>query len=1027
MVTAGATAAESAAAATAVPSGFSDDVVLDGLNIPTAAAFTDGGRVFIAEKSGIVKTFDSLTDPTATVTADLRDAVYDYWDRGLLGLTVHPDYPATPYVYALYSLDRKPGGGQWGDACPDPPGANDKGCVIKARLSRLTVNSDGVATGEKVLLTGWCQQYPSHSIGTVEFGPDGALYVGSGDGASFTFTDYGQVDNPCGDPPGVAGTGLSAPDARGGSLRSQSPRRPAGDPISMDGSILRIDPETGDAMPGNPFASSGNAKKRRIIAYGMRNPFRFSFRPGTSEIWAGDVGWRKWEEINRVPDAADSTAENFGWPCYEGGIKQPGYNNADLTACETLYTGAGQNTLYYTYHHADEVVAGDGCGTGGSSISGIAFEDGTSDYPLGYLGALFFADSSRGCIWAMRRGTDGQPDPSAIELFAGGVVRPVQLLTGPGGDLYYIALDVGELHRISYNDGNNPPTAVAGADPTSGAAPLTVDFDGTTSTDPDSDALSYAWDLDGDGAFDDASTATAQHTYLQESTVRVGLRVTDPRGLSDVDTVTITVGDPPAEDPTVTIDTPQSDLTWRVGETVSFSGHADDPQDGPLPADALDWKLTLQHCTSDGCHPHDVQIYRSTASGSFSAPDHGYPSYLELRLTAADSDGNRTTSEPLRLNPKTVWLDFDTRPSGLELVVDDSEQTPFSRRVIVGSRNTIAAPDPQAPDYHFTTWSDGGARSHDIIAPESRTLYTANYVACTVNGVPQPDCGEATPSAVRDLESIGRRGKARLTWQEPYWPGRGGVTKYRIHVDGEFVKDVGPGKRRTVVKNIAGRQSHTFRVTPFSAAGPGPSKTTTLIGTDVRSWRSSRFITFGDTLRVKGTYTRTDTGGPVSGVAVRLVGRPPGDTGWRGMAWKKTNRDGVVVFYRTTKRNWEYRLIYYGNRTYMGVTSTWHRVTVRQRVRAFFSDPTPHPGERVRLFGRVLPNHAGKWVRIQILRDGEWVAAGNRKLSPKSRYRHFVRWDRPGDYYYRVLRWRHHDHAWGVSPVRKLKVRWWHD
>ncbi|MPY97077.1 MAG: sugar dehydrogenase [Actinophytocola sp.] len=1022
-------AADATAEAAVVPSGFSDDVVLSGLDVPTAASFADDDRVFVAEKSGIVKTFDDLTDTTATVTADLRADVYDYWDRGLLGLAVHPDYPAKPYLYVLYSLDRKPGGGKWGDACPNPPGPNDDGCVIKARLSRLTIAGNGVATSHQPLLTGWCQQYPSHSIGTVAFGPDGALYVGSGDGASFTFADYGQVGNPCGDPPGAAGTDLTAPDARGGALRSQSARRPAGDPISMDGSILRVDPDTGAPLPGNPFASSRNAKKQRIIAYGMRNPFRFSFRPGTSEIWVGDVGWGQWEEINRIPNAADATAENFGWPCYEGGIKQPGYNNADLTACETLYTGAGQNGPYYAYHHQNEVVAGDNCGTGGSSISGIAFEDGASDYPLGYRGALFFADSSRGCIWAIRRGTDGQPNRSNIELFAGNVVRPVQLLIGPGSDLYYIALDVGELHRISYNDGNNRPNAVASANPTSGPAPLTVDFDGTSSSDPDSEMLTYAWDLDGDGAFDDAATPTARRTYQQQSIVRAKLRVTDLRGLSDVDEVTITVGNPPQQEPTVTIDTPTSDTTWRVGETISFSGSATDPQDGTLPKEGLDWTVTLQHCESiDDCHPHEIQTYRSAKSGSFTTIDHSYPSYIDLKLTATDSDGNRG-SKTIRLDPKTVWLDFDTKPSGLDLVVGEGqeEQTPFSHRVIVGSHNTIAAPLSQGPDYQFVKWSDDGPRSHEIIAPGRRTTYTATYVACTVNGVKQPNCGDATPSMVRDLESIGRRAKAILTWRQPYWPGRGGVTKYRVHVDGEFVKDVGPSARRMVVRNIAPRQSHTFRVTPYSASGAGPSDTTRLIGTKVRSWQSSRFITFGDTVRVKGTYTRTDTGGPVPGVSVRLIGRPPGDTSWQTMAWRETNQNGVVRFFRKTKQNWEYRLIYHGNPTYMGVTSRWHRVAVRQKVRAFFSDPTPRPGERVRLSGRVLPDHAGKWVRIEFRRNGDWVRVSTRQLSPESRYRYSIRWDRPGDYYYRVFRWRHHDHAWGVSPVRKLKVRWYHE
>ncbi|MGH3876093.1 MAG: PQQ-dependent sugar dehydrogenase [Actinophytocola sp.] len=726
-------------AVAAVPTGFTDTVAIGGLTNPTVAAFAPNGRVFIGEKSGVVKTFDSLADTSATVTVDLRTAVQDFWDRGLLGLTVDPQFPTRPYVYVLYTYDAEPGGSapRWGDACPSPPGPTADGCLVTGRLSRLTIDASGVATGaEQVLLNGWCQQYPSHSVGTVTFGPDGALYVGGGDGASFNFADWGQVKNPCADPPSPAGTNLTAPTAEGGALRSQSVRRPAGEPVTLNGTILRVDPDTGAAMPGNPFASSPDANARRVIAYGMRNQFRFGFRPGTSELWVGDVGWGTWEEINRIPNASDAVAENFGWPCYEGNARQSGYDGANLNVCESLYSGTGQNAPHYAYNHSASVAPGDGCPTGGSSISGIAFES-TSNYPAAYDGALFFADSSRGCIWAMRKGANGQPDPTQITPFVTGVNIPVHLTTGPGGDLFYVALGAGQLRRVSFPSGtNNPPTAVAAANPTSGAAPLTVQFTGSGSTDPDAGTtLTYAWDLDGDGAFDDSTAANPQWTYLSQASVTASLRVTDPGGLTDTDMVAISVGNPPSQDPVVTIDNPTAALRWSVGQNVPFAGRAADAQDGVLPASALRWQLTLQHCTSPtNCHAHNVQAFPGVASGSFIAPDHENPSYLDLTLTATDSSG-RTGSSTVRLDPRTVVLTFQSNPSGAQLSVGGTaQQTPFTRTVIVGSNNSVSAPSPQRLTlglrFRFTSWSDGGAQSHNIVAPSVATTYRANYGLC---------------------------------------------------------------------------------------------------------------------------------------------------------------------------------------------------------------------------------------------------------------------------------------------------------
>jgi glucose/arabinose dehydrogenase len=728
------------ARAATLPAGFQESVVFSGLTNPTAVRFAPDGRIFVAEKRGVIKVFDSLSDTTPDVFADLNVNVYNFWDRGLLGMALAPNFPASPYVYVLYTYDHELGSAspapRWGtpgvysDPCPTPPGPTDDGCMVSGRLSRLQAAGNVMTGPEQVLIEDWCQQYPSHSIGAVEFGPDGNLYASGGDGASFNFVDYGQDGaplNPCGDPPGPPGTALTPPTAEGGALRSQDLRTPA-DPVSLDGSVIRVDPATGSGAAGNPMATSTDDNARRIIAHGLRNPFRFTFRPGTSELWVGDVGWNEWEELNRIPNATDAVMENFGWPCYEGVGRQSGYDDADLGICESLYaTTNAVAAPYFAYHHSNQVVPNEGCPTGSSSTAGLDFQfSNGNSYPAEYQDALFFADYSRDCIWVMPKGTNGLPAPGQIKTFVAGAANPVNLEIGPGGDLFYVDFDGGTIRRIRYFSANRPPVAVATASPTTGAAPLTVTFDGTGSSDPDGDALSYAWDLDADGAYDDSTATRPTWTYTANGSYAAKLRVSDPGGLSATATVTVTVGNTP---PTATITTPAAGTTWKVGDVITFSGSATDAQDGALPASALTWDLILHHCPSN-CHTHLVQSFSGVASGSFVAPDHEYPSYLELRLTATDS-GGLTSSVSRQLDPRTVTLTFQTNPGGLRLAVNSTEGTAtFTRTVIVGSTNTISAVSPQTKGkqtYQFSSWSDGGAQTHTITAPATAAAYTARF------------------------------------------------------------------------------------------------------------------------------------------------------------------------------------------------------------------------------------------------------------------------------------------------------------
>ena len=732
----GATIAATGASAATFPPGFQETTLFSGLNQPTVVKFASDGRVFVAEKSGLIKVFASLTATTPTTFADLRSEVYNYWDRGLLGLALHPNFPATPYVYVLYTLDKNPANPAspiptWNDDCPTPPGATTDGCPASGRLARLTANGSVMVPGSELVLLGlrgdgsgesWCQQFPSHSMGTVAFGADGALYVSSGEGASFDTVDFGQLGgtlpnataplvpkNVCGDPPAGVGGTMAPGAAQGGALRSQSLRRPSG-PVLLNGAILRVSPDTGAALPDNPLAANPDDNAKRIVGYGLRNPFRITTRPGTSEVWVGDVGYNSWEEVNRIVDPLAAVPRNFGWPCYEGTGRQGGYDGTNIDTCETLYTAGTAVAPHYTYSHV-----------GSSSIAGLAFYD-TGNYPAAYQGALFFTDYNRRIVFAMPKDGTGVPSPALVTTFASGLSGgAVDLVRGPGGDIVYLDYDGGRVQRITYGG----PNALATATPTSGAIPLVVQFDGSASTGT---SLTYSWDLDGDGEFDDSTAVSPTWTYTTPANLVARLRVLDSAGLASTSApLAIGAGNTA---PSATIATPPSTLTFKVGDSIPFSGSGTDPQDGALSASRLSWRLIEHHCPSN-CHEHVVQDFAGVASGSFSAPDHEYPSYLELRLTATDSSA-LTGVASVNLDPRTVPLGFETNPAGLSLSVNlDADPAPFSRTVIVGGSNSVSAPVTQTLGgriYTFRSWSDGGAAAHQIVAPANPASYRAEYV-----------------------------------------------------------------------------------------------------------------------------------------------------------------------------------------------------------------------------------------------------------------------------------------------------------
>src|SRR3954451_22680597 len=439
------------------------------------------------------------------------------------------------------------------------------------------------AGGEKVLIEDWCQQFPIHINGTVAFGTDGKLYASHGSAASAHFTDYGQTGvppNPCGDAPVPTGAAQTIPTAEGGALRSQDPQTP-NDPYTLDGTVIRVDPDTGAGVAGNPLFSSSDANARRIVAYGLRMPFRIAPRPNANEMWIGDVGENLYEEVDRV--AIGGPLVNAGWPCYEAGSVNPDYT--PLNICKNLEAQGPSAVLqpYWQYTHLQPAFSGDACGNGGSSTSGLAFYGGGS-YPVRYNGAMFAADYARKCIYVMLPGANGLPDPTKVENLARDIRGTTDLKIGPGGDLYLNDLIGGTISRLAYTGANRPPTAQITADKTNGPAPLTVKFDATSSVDPDGDPLHYAWDLDGDGQYDDSTSATPQWTYSAKGATTARLQAIDDKGAIGTTTVTITAGNTA---PAVLITSPSSTTRFSVGDQIKFSALAYDADDGWLPASAF--------------------------------------------------------------------------------------------------------------------------------------------------------------------------------------------------------------------------------------------------------------------------------------------------------------------------------------------------------------------------------------------------------------------------------------------------------
>lgn len=681
--------------AVALPSGFTD-VYLGEVHKPTAMAFTPDGRLILTQEEGEVRIYqDGIVQwPPALKLYDIHPICINY-ERGLLGVAVDPDFVTNHYIYLYYTLDRV-GDGLCSTDVPATDPIN--------RVARFTLQADNTINpvSEVVILDNILSTGGFHNAGDMHFGLDGYLYISVGDSTN----------------------------------RTNAQRK-----YNLSGKILRI-ASNGTPAPGNPFYSDPGSQRcgdadgsisggpcQEIFAMGLRNPFRFTFRPGSNEFYINDVGQDTWEEI----DVGQSGA-NYGWPCREGAHDA----NNQSTVCNP--PPPNMTDPIFEYQHGTTVP-----GTGVSNchaITGGAFvPDGV--WP-GYDDVYLFSDYVCDTIFSLwPDGSGGYTVQAFASLSDVGSSGPTHLLFGPFGNseaLYYGARGTSDLRRVT---DSQAPTAVISANPIYGSLPLTVTLSASGSADPGGGPLTFDWDFgDGSPLITGTTSITTTHTYTSEGVYTATLVTRNGANfVSDPARIQVYPGKHP---PTPVINSPSSGAQFSVGQAITMNGSATDPED-PASTLGLSWNAVLWHVDQyfpAGIHNHPLYLMPPITSSNGvltitipMPPPEGMRatvySFVEIQFTATDPWGLSTTVTRT-VQPKLVNVTFGTQPTGLELFINDVSIT--GTQTLASWQDyalNVTAQSPQADSqgqkWAFSSWSDGGAPSHSIITPSSPATYTATF------------------------------------------------------------------------------------------------------------------------------------------------------------------------------------------------------------------------------------------------------------------------------------------------------------
>ena len=569
-------AQDTSATPTVLQAGAFEKVVLDSTTTdPIELDVAPDGRVFYIERRGVIKIWHP--DIQATTLAGYLPVTIEEED-GLMGLALDPRFADNRWIYLYY-------------APPEGPPRN--------QLSRFTVRGDSVDVRSEVqLLTVPTQrQECCHTGGSIAFGPDGHLFLSTGDDTNpFASDGYAPIDERPGREPW---------DAQRSSANTQDLR----------GKILRIRPQPDGSYTipeGNLFDDPSEGRPE-IYVMGNRNPYRIAIDQET--------GWLYWGEVGPDAGAPDSTrgpaghdeinqaraAGNYGWPYFVGDNKAyhdydfatqtPGppfdaaapVNDSPNNTGAHILPPAQPAMIWYPYGPSEafpEVGAGGRTAMAGPIYHYDAETVGPHGLPAYFDGSFFFYEWARNWIKEVRLDDRGQPAAINALFSEMTFIRPMDMELGPDGRLYLLEwgndFNGGPNSKVVrldyYGTRERPPTARATASPTTGPFPLTVTFRADGSHDPNGDALTYAWDFDSDGAMD-AHGAHARFTYQTAGTYAAQLTVTDATGRSATDEVAITAGNTA---PTVAIEWPLEGGVIDFDAPIAYRIAVSDPDDAAI-------------------------------------------------------------------------------------------------------------------------------------------------------------------------------------------------------------------------------------------------------------------------------------------------------------------------------------------------------------------------------------------------------------------------------------------------------------